>query len=135
MKIAALAQPAEQTTKPSGTYEASCLLKISYDPNVLPLNFETVKYFGNEDHEARRYDLGLKDYESAAVKSRTSLSALNTGQAAIPVGTVFERGQGLSGTIWETGEPVVIDQYENPRLESADSELPPVVAALGIPIT
>jgi ATP-binding cassette subfamily B protein len=29
------------------------------------LNFETVKYFGNEDHEARRYDLGLRDYESA----------------------------------------------------------------------
>jgi ATP-binding cassette subfamily B protein len=47
------------------------------------LNFETVKYFGNEDHEARRYDLGLRDYESAAVQSRVSLSALNTGQAAI----------------------------------------------------
>jgi len=52
------------------------------------LNFETVKYFGNEDHEARRYDLGLKDYESAAVKSRTSLSALNTGQAAIIAGGI-----------------------------------------------
>jgi ATP-binding cassette subfamily B protein len=47
------------------------------------LNFETVKYFGNEDHEARRYDLGLRDYEGAAVQSRVSLSALNTGQAAI----------------------------------------------------
>ncbi len=47
------------------------------------LNFETVKYFGNEAHEARRYDLGLRDYESAAVQSRVSLSALNVGQAAI----------------------------------------------------
>jgi ATP-binding cassette subfamily B protein len=52
------------------------------------LNFETVKYFGNEDHEARRYDLGLRDYENAAVKSRTSLSALNTGQAAIIAGGI-----------------------------------------------
>jgi len=52
------------------------------------LNFETVKYFGNEDHEARRYDLGLRDYESAAVQSRVSLSALNVGQAAIISGGI-----------------------------------------------
>ena len=47
------------------------------------LNFETVKYFGNEAHEARRYDRGLRAYEGAAVKSRQSLSLLNVGQAAI----------------------------------------------------
>jgi ABC-type transport system involved in Fe-S cluster assembly fused permease/ATPase subunit len=47
------------------------------------LNYETVKYFGNEDYEARRYDEGLKHFESAAVKSQTSLSLLNTGQSAI----------------------------------------------------
>ena len=47
------------------------------------LNFETVKYFGNEAHEAQRYDTGLRRYEAAAIKSRTSLSALNVGQAAI----------------------------------------------------
>ena len=47
------------------------------------LNFETVKYFGNEEHEAQRYDVGLRRYEGAAIKSRTSLSALNVGQAAI----------------------------------------------------
>ena len=47
------------------------------------LNFETVKYFGNETHEAQRYDTGLRRYEAAAIKSRTSLSALNVGQAAI----------------------------------------------------
>jgi ABC-type transport system involved in Fe-S cluster assembly fused permease/ATPase subunit len=47
------------------------------------INYETVKYFGNEDYEARRYDEGLKHYESAAVKSQTSLSLLNTGQSLI----------------------------------------------------
>ncbi len=46
------------------------------------LNFETVKYFGNEAHEARRYDAALRSYEGAAIKSRTSLSVLNVGQAA-----------------------------------------------------
>ncbi|WP_050464941.1 ABCB family ABC transporter ATP-binding protein/permease [Herbaspirillum autotrophicum] len=47
------------------------------------INYETVKYFGNEDFEARRYDEGLQRYETAAVKSQTSLSLLNTGQSAI----------------------------------------------------
>ena len=47
------------------------------------LNYETVKYFGNEDFEARRYDEGLQRYEMAAVKSQSSLSLLNAGQSAI----------------------------------------------------
>ncbi len=47
------------------------------------INYETVKYFGNEDYEAQRYDEGLKSYETAAVKSQTSLSLLNTGQSLI----------------------------------------------------
>ena len=47
------------------------------------INYETVKYFGNEDYEARRYDEGLKSFENAAVKSQTSLSFLNTGQSLI----------------------------------------------------
>ena len=47
------------------------------------INYETVKYFGNEDLEARRYDQGLQSYENAAVKSQTSLSLLNTGQSLI----------------------------------------------------
>ena len=47
------------------------------------LNYETVKYFGNEAHEARRYDLALQRYETAAVKTRISLSWLNIGQNVI----------------------------------------------------
>ena len=47
------------------------------------LNFETVKYFGNEAHEARRLDEALHGYERAAVMNQVSLSLLNVGQAAI----------------------------------------------------
>ncbi len=47
------------------------------------INYETVKYFGNEDYEANRYDEGLKSFENAAVRSQTSLSLLNTGQSLI----------------------------------------------------
>ena len=47
------------------------------------LNFETVKYFANEAHEARRLDEALQGYERAAVMNQVSLSLLNVGQAAI----------------------------------------------------
>ena len=47
------------------------------------INYETVKYFGNEEWEAKRYDESLQRWERAAVKSQTSLSALNIGQSAI----------------------------------------------------
>jgi ATP-binding cassette subfamily B protein len=47
------------------------------------LNYETVKYFGNEDFETRRYDESLQRWEEASVKSRTSLGLLNATQAFI----------------------------------------------------
>src|SRR3954471_8702639 len=47
------------------------------------LNYETVKYFGNEEFEARRYDESLQRWERAAVTSQQSLSLLNIGQSAI----------------------------------------------------
>ena len=47
------------------------------------LNYETVKYFGNEEFEARRYDAELRAYEAAAVKQEGSLGVLNAGQALI----------------------------------------------------
>ncbi|HLV78094.1 MAG TPA: ABC transporter ATP-binding protein/permease [Marinobacter sp.] len=47
------------------------------------LNYETVKYFNNEEHEARLYDQDLDDWEQARLKNRLSLATLNTGQALI----------------------------------------------------
>jgi ABC-type transport system involved in Fe-S cluster assembly fused permease/ATPase subunit len=47
------------------------------------LNYETVKYFNNEEYEAGRYDENLQSYEAAAVKSEASLGLLNIGQSLI----------------------------------------------------
>jgi ATP-binding cassette, subfamily B, heavy metal transporter len=47
------------------------------------LNYETVKYFGAEEREATRYDRSMERYESASIKTYTSLAVLNTGQAII----------------------------------------------------
>jgi len=47
------------------------------------LNYETVKYFGNEAYEAQRYDVNLKSYEHAVVTSETSLGLLNAVQAGV----------------------------------------------------
>ncbi|RYC17808.1 ABCB family ABC transporter ATP-binding protein/permease [Ciceribacter ferrooxidans] len=47
------------------------------------LNFETVKYFGNEEMEAKRYDKSMERYEKAATEVWTSLGWLNFGQTAI----------------------------------------------------
>jgi ATP-binding cassette subfamily B protein len=49
------------------------------------INFETVKYFGNEKYESERYDINLKKYAQAAVKSQKSLAFLNFGQQSIIV--------------------------------------------------
>ena len=47
------------------------------------LNYETVKYFNNEEYEAQRYDKSLVSYRQAAIKSQTTLSLLNVGQQVI----------------------------------------------------
>ncbi|MHB1676938.1 MAG: ABCB family ABC transporter ATP-binding protein/permease [Sulfuriferula sp.] len=47
------------------------------------LNYETVKYFGNEEFEAERYDSSLKSWEAAAIKNQVSMGILNAAQAAI----------------------------------------------------
>ena len=49
------------------------------------LNFETVKYFGNESFETKRYDTFLLSYQAAAIKSQKSLAVLNVGQQCIIV--------------------------------------------------
>lgn len=57
------------------------------------LNYETVKYFVNEEHEYKRYDTSLEQYQTEAIKSQSSLSLLNIGQGAII-------GIGLIGIMW-----------------------------------
>src|SRR6478672_11357138 len=47
------------------------------------LNYETVKYFNNEAHETRRFDKSMAKFANASIQAQTSLSVLNTGQAAI----------------------------------------------------
>ncbi|HEY1104161.1 MAG TPA: ABC transporter ATP-binding protein/permease, partial [Burkholderiaceae bacterium] len=64
------------------------------------LNYETVKYFNNEDFEARRYDENLQRYRRAAVKSQTTLSLLNTGQQLIIAA-------GLVAMLWRATQGVV----------------------------
>ena len=64
------------------------------------LNYETVKYFNNEEFEARRYDENLDRYRRAAVKSQTTLSLLNTGQQLIIA-------IGLVAMLWRATQGVV----------------------------
>ena len=64
------------------------------------LNYETVKYFNNEDFEARRYDENLEKYRRAAVKSQSTLSFLNTGQQLIIA-------SGLVAMLWRATQGVV----------------------------
>ena len=79
------------------------------------LNYETVKYFGNEGHEARRYDHALQRYENAAVRSITSLSVVNVGQGAIiAVGLValmLMAANGVAASELTLGDFVLVNTY------------------------
>jgi ABC-type transport system involved in Fe-S cluster assembly fused permease/ATPase subunit len=79
------------------------------------LNYETVKYFGNEEHEAQRFDGALKRYERAAVKSQVSLSILNIGQAAIiSIGltvVMYMAGVGIVAHTMTLGDFVLVNTY------------------------
>jgi len=79
------------------------------------LNFETVKYFGNEDHEARRFDGSLKRYEAAAVRSLTSLSLVNIGQGfIIAMGLVIVMvmaANGVRSGAMTIGDFVLVNTY------------------------
>ena len=64
------------------------------------LNYETVKYFNNEDYELSRYDQTLKGWEGSAVKSQNSMSLLNFGQGAvIAVGVTFMMVYAAQGVV------------------------------------
>jgi len=79
------------------------------------LNYETVKYFNNETHEARRYEESLTRYERAYVRSETTLNLLNAGQAAImAVGltiTMLLAGSGIAQGHMTVGDFVLVNTY------------------------
>ena len=67
------------------------------------LNYETVKYFNNEEWEARRYDEQMQHWETAAVRSQKSLAMLNIGQQAIIA-------SGVTAMMWRAAQGVVDGQ-------------------------
>ncbi len=79
------------------------------------LNYETVKYFGNEAHEAGRFDEALAHYERAAVKSQVSLNLLNIGQAviiAVGLGLVMLlAARGVQTRTLTVGKFVLVNTY------------------------
>jgi ABC-type transport system involved in Fe-S cluster assembly fused permease/ATPase subunit len=79
------------------------------------LNFETVKYFGNEAHESRRFDESLAVYEKAAVRSQVTLNGLNLGQASIiAVGLaviMLMAARGVAAGKLNVGEFVLVNTY------------------------
>jgi ABC-type transport system involved in Fe-S cluster assembly fused permease/ATPase subunit len=79
------------------------------------LNFETVKYFANEEHEANRFDKALRAYEKAAVKSQATLSMLNIGQGIIIsaglIGVMLLAGFGVQRGEMTVGDFVLVNSY------------------------
>ena len=79
------------------------------------LNYETVKYFTNEDFEARRYDQALADWERARRRNRLSLFALNGGQALViavsQTGMLALAAWQVRGGILSLGDFVLINQF------------------------
>ncbi|MDX8381176.1 MAG: ABC transporter ATP-binding protein/permease [Ghiorsea sp.] len=79
------------------------------------LNYETVKYFGNEQHEYHRFEQSLAGYESAAIKGQESLSMLNVGQGAIIgaglVVVMVMAGQGVVDKSLTIGDFVLVNTF------------------------
>src|SRR5262245_34098776 len=79
------------------------------------LNYETVKYFGNEEHEARRFDVGRRRYEQAAIRSSRTLSLLNVGQGAIISGglvaVMVMAGYGVKARTMTLGDFVAVNAF------------------------
>jgi ABC-type transport system involved in Fe-S cluster assembly fused permease/ATPase subunit len=77
------------------------------------LNYETVKYFGNEEFEARRYDANLRKYEDAAVRFESSLGLLNIGQslviAAAVTALMFLAADGVTAGALTLGDLVLVN--------------------------
>ena len=79
------------------------------------LNYETVKYFGNERYEIQRYDGNLATWEDSAVKNQTSLNFLNAGQGVIiAAGVTLLMGLAADGVVKGTmsiGDLVLVNAY------------------------
>ena len=79
------------------------------------LNFETVKYFANDEHEARRYDSALAAYERAAVRSETTLAMLNLGQGLIVaaglIAIMVLAARGVAAARMSVGDFVLVNAY------------------------
>jgi ATP-binding cassette subfamily B protein len=79
------------------------------------LNYETVKYFGNEAHEAERYDVGRRRYETAAIRSARTLSMLNIGQGSIIAvglaGVMIMAGTGVVDHTMTIGDFVAVNAF------------------------
>ena len=79
------------------------------------LNYETVKYFNNEDFEARRYDESLEQLRRAQLKSQTTLSLLNSGQQLIIalalVAMLWRATQGVVAGTMSLGDLVMINAF------------------------
>jgi ABC-type transport system involved in Fe-S cluster assembly fused permease/ATPase subunit len=79
------------------------------------LNYETVKYFGNEEYEARRYDQSMESWKRAAIRSQTSLSLLNTGQSAIialaVTAMMWRATQGVIDGSMSLGDLVLVNAF------------------------
>jgi ABC-type transport system involved in Fe-S cluster assembly fused permease/ATPase subunit len=79
------------------------------------LNYETVKYFGNEAHETERFDVGRRRYEKAAIRSSRTLSLLNIGQGAITsaglVAVMVMAGYGVAGGAMTVGDFVAVNAF------------------------
>ncbi len=79
------------------------------------LNFETVKYFTNEEHEARRYDSALRRFEEASIKSKVTLSLLNIGQGVIIslglTAVMIMAGYGVQDGTMTIGDFVLVNSY------------------------
>jgi ATP-binding cassette subfamily B protein len=77
------------------------------------LNYETVKYFGNEEFEARRYDSSLAKYEGAQVKTEASLGLLNIGQSLIIAAAVtalmYLAAEGVAANAFTLGDLVLVN--------------------------
>ena len=79
------------------------------------LNYETVKYFVNEDHEAARFDHHLQEWEKESIKSELSLAVLNIGQGAIIsaglVGLLYLASVGIVNDILTLGDFVMLNAF------------------------